>query len=180
MINLTPKEEKKKINADFYLRLLIVFFISVALSVWVWVIAMVPSYFAISLNEKSIENKLKNQKNTPVPALDIETTTLIKGINSKVSLIEESETNKFVVSERVINQILLKKTPEIKINQISYSEDPSGKRQINISGLAPSRDKLLLFRRGLEENTFFKTVDLPISNFVKGSNISFFISLTPS
>lgn len=180
MINLTPKEERKKIKADFYLRLLIVFLFSVSLSFLVFDIAMVPSYYGAKVFKDAIDQKLLEQKNTPVPALDIETQTIIQNINSRVKLIKDKAQNNFLVSDRVINQILLKKMPDIKITSIVYFSDNELSKKIQITGSAPSRERLLLFRIALEENTLFKSVDLPISNFIKGSNIIFSLTLVPA
>ena len=78
------------------------------------------------------------------------------------------------------NEILLKKSPNIKITRISYKDDLKTGKKIDIEGLAPNREVLLLFRRALEDSTVFSKVDLPISNFIKGSNIKFHLSLIPS
>ena len=103
-------------------------------------------------------------------------------------LIENAENNKFVVSEKVINALAAKKMPSIKITGIAYEntmssspdEEPMEVKKIHIEGTAPSREVLLLFRKALEDGAVFKQVDLPISNFIKGSNIQFFLSLTPA
>jgi len=50
---------------------------------------------------------------------------------------------------------------------------------VSIEGIAPSREILLAFRRLLENDPLFKSVDLPISNFIKGSNIRFNLNLIP-
>ena len=68
----------------------------------------------------------------------------------------------------------------IKISQISFKDTGLDVKEVNISGTAPSRERLSLFRRALEGDPLFKKVDLPISNFIKGSNIRFSLSLTPS
>ena len=72
-----------------------------------------------------------------------------------------------------------KKMPEIKIDSIYYGNTPKG-REIRINGSAPSREKLLIFRLALENDPSFSRVDLPISNFVKGSDIKFFLTLVPA
>ncbi len=180
MINLTPKEERKKIKGDFYLRLLIVFLFSVSISIVIFDVAMIPAYFAAKISKDAVEKKLIDQKNTPVPALDIETQTIIQNINSRIKIVKDVEQNKFLVSERVINQILLKKMTDIKISSIVYNSDSGSIKKIQITGSAPSRERLLLFRRALEENTLFKSVDLPISNFIKGSDIIFSLTLSPA
>ena len=69
---------------------------------------------------------------------------------------------------------------DIQITRIAFENSPVSGKQVDLSGLAPSRERLLLFRQALENDTAFQKVDLPISNFVKGSNIQFSLSLTPS
>jgi len=67
----------------------------------------------------------------------------------------------------------------IKITDISYENDSLNGKKISIQGTAPSREVLLSFRQAFENDNTFKQVDLPISNFVKGSNIQFYLSLIP-
>ena len=80
----------------------------------------------------------------------------------------------------MIGAILLKKRSDIKITQILYQNDGTNGKKITLTGIASSREVLLLFRQALEDSSSFKDVVLPISNFVKGSNIDFSLSLTPS
>ena len=49
---------------------------------------------------------------------------------------------------------------------------------MNISGIATNREVLLSFGKALEYDISFSKVDLPISNFVKGKNISFRLTVT--
>lgn len=180
MINLIPNEEKKKMASDFYKRFVVIFLLMLSLCAAIAVLILFPSYF-LSLEKESFANKkLETQKSEPIPILDQETLVAIKSLDQKLTLIENTKNNKFIVSQKVINEIVLTKMPDIKINRIAYDNSaPSGKK-IGINGTAESRERLLLFREALENNTAFKTVDLPISNFIKGSNIEFYLSLIPS
>lgn len=180
MINLTPKEEKKKITVDFYHRLALLFLIMIDFCVFVAAVSLLPSYFISFAKKATVNTKLEIQKNEPLPVLGEQSVSVIKDINSRLDLIEKAENNKFFPSEKVINAILLKKRPDIKITQILYENDPVNGKKIKITGTAPSREVLLLFRQALEDNPLLKKVDLPISNFVKGSNIQFYLSLIPS
>jgi Tfp pilus assembly protein PilN len=94
--------------------------------------------------------------------------------------VEKNEAAKYLLSRSVINEIILNKMPDMKITQISYDSATKTGKTITLRGIAPSRERLLQFRKALEDDSAFKKVDLPISNFVKGSNISFSIGLLPS
>ncbi len=187
MINLIPKEEKRKMERNFFYRLIVVYLLVFSFPILIGVAVMIPSYFLAHIKEDLVNKKLAAQKAEPVPILDQQTLEIIKNLKNKINTVENAENNKFIVSQKVINAIILKKMPVIKITNISYentqstSEDGlvAQNKKISIEGTAPSRPLLLLFRKGLEDSPTFKSVDLPISNFVKGSNIQFYLSLIP-
>jgi hypothetical protein len=180
MINLIPKEEKKKMTKDFYFRLSILFFLMVSFSILVATVAIIPAYFLSSVKYNTANIKLETQKNEPLPSIGEQSLSTIKNINSELGLVENAEKNQFLISQKVINSILLNKRIDVKITQILYQNDAVLGKKISILGTAPSREVLLLFRQTLEDNPTFKSVDLPISNFVKGSNIQFYLNLIPA
>jgi len=180
MINLTPKEEKKKMAVDFYCRLAILLLLMGSFTALVALLAILPAYFMSSVKNSIAETKLETQKQSPLPALGEQSLTEVKGINNQLSLVENAEKNKFLVSERIVNAILLKKTPGIKITQIVYQKNEAQGKKVSLTGIASSRESLLLFEQALEADSAFQNVDLPISSFVKESNLQFNLTLTPS
>ncbi len=180
MINLIPNEDKKKMARDFYYRLMILSFYMLGFAVSLALMAMVPSYIASESKEKILDNKIALQKSEPVPVLDQETLSAIQNLDIKLGLVEKVQADTFVVSKKIINEIIMSRVSGIKITGISYDNDVVLGRKVGINGTAPSRERLLLFRRALESNPAFKNVDLPIANFVKGSDIQFFLSLIPA
>ena len=179
MINLIPNEEKKKKLKDFYFRLLVTSFMVFGVSIFIATAAILPAYFFSSVKKNLTEIKLERQKNNPVPLLDQKTLNTVKDLNTKLNLVEKAQKNRYLVSQNIINNIILEKMSDIKITQINFSNDIKGKI-VTISGTASSRERLLLFKQALTDNVAFKKVDLPISNFVRGSNIKFSLSLIPS
>jgi len=184
MINLTPNKEKKEMVRGFYFRLLALFLLMVSASFFVAFLSIFPAYLLSSAKNNIIDIKLETQRNEPVPVPDEDTLADIRDIDTRLSLIENAELNKFAVSNRVINAIISKKMPNIKITDISFKNelktDLTQEKKISIQGTAPSRELLLLFRKALEDDSNFKSVDLPISNFIKGSDIEFYLSLISS
>lgn len=180
MINLIPNKEKKDKVKDFYFRLTVVSLMVFGFCVLVATASILPSYFLSSVKKNVIDTKLEMQKSEPLPAVDPSTLTVVTDLNSKLNLIENAEKNKYIVSLKIINEIIAEKMSDIKITQISYDNTTVGGKKISIRGEALSRDRLLLFRRALENNPAFKKVDLPISNFVKGADIQFSLSLIPA
>jgi len=158
MLNLIPKEEKKKMIVDFRIKLAILFLSVLSFCVLIAVIVLLPSYFLSSTKYSLSKTRLENQKLDP--SLISEELATIKDINEKLDLIENSERARFTPSTAVLNAILLKKRSDIKITEISYQNTTEGKK-ISVTGTAPSRETLLLFRLALESNPAFTKVDLP-------------------
>jgi hypothetical protein len=184
MINLIPNTERKQMVRSFYHKLAVLFFIMCSISVFIFFVALLPSYFLSSVKNSAIDSKLDTQSSEPVPLPDQQTLSVIQDLDNKLGIVENSQNDKFIVSEKVINAIIVKKMPNIKITEISYENNPlkaqegsaMGKKVV-IKGVAPSREVLLLFRQALEDGANFKQVDLPVSNFIKGSNIQFHLGL---
>jgi hypothetical protein len=180
MINLIPNEERKKMVRSFYYRLMIVFLIALSIAIFISTAALMPTYFLSSIKENLANDKVAELEREPVSLPDQETVSSIQELNKKINVVETSRKTQLKVSEVVISQIIQKKMPDIKIFQISYEDQGEVGKRIEIRGTAPSRERLLLFRLALESDPNFKQVDLPISNFVRGSNIQFYLSLIPS
>ncbi len=180
MINLIPNQEKKKMVKDFYFNLVFVSVCALCVATFIGILALLPAYFFSSSKIRVANNKLELQKNNPAPLFDQETSRIIDDLNTKINLIEDAEKNKFSITDKIINTIFSKKSSSIKITQLSYSREASGVKKVSISGVAPSREVLLSFRKALEGSPSFKSVDLPISNFIKDSNIQFYINLIPA
>ncbi len=165
---------------DFRYRIATLFFIMLDLCLVIAFISFLPAYFFSTVKEKTSLSRLEAQKLEKLPLFDQQSLDAIKGVNKKLNLIDDLEKKKFVVSEKVVQAILERKRADIKITAIQYMNLGTEGKKINISGTAPSREVLLLFRQSLEEDSRFKNVDLPISNFIKGSNIEFSLSLMPA
>jgi hypothetical protein len=209
MINLITKEEKKKQNNTLYIKLIIAFFSMISFVAFVNLTLILPSYFFILNKKEIINSKLEVQKKEPIKEIDKEILTMNQELIDKLNLIEETKKNKYFISDEIIKKIISKKIPGIKITQISYEDNqlnenninpinkktnsqpnPEGygrglsatvsNKKINIRGNAKNREILLLFRQAFENDPSFINVDLPISNFVKGSNLEFNLNLISS
>lgn len=180
MINLIPNEEKKKIRKDFYMRVVIVSFFVLGLSILVSNIMLIPALFYASLEKDIANTNLGLNQSELNLNLDDNKKDLISVIENKISTIKKSQASKFLVSERIIMPVLNKKNEGIKINSIDLSFDNNGDRKINLKGKASSREKLLSFKKSFSQDINFKNVDLPISNFVKSTDIEFNLILIPS
>ena len=180
MINLIPNQEKKRMAIDFYLRFSTVLLVMLGLATIMTSILVFPSYFMSIIKRNTVTIKLESQEGDTAVLNQANLMPAVKELERKITLIEKSEASNDKFSTKVINEIVLKKTSNIKITSISYRKDIKGAGVVDVRGRAKSREGLLGFRRALEDNPAFSKVDLPISNFVKESDIKFSLVLTSS
>ncbi len=180
MVNLIPNEERKKMIRDFNIRLCVTACVTIGFAALIASVAMMPAYFASSVKLDLVADRFETQKGEPVPLVGQKSLEVVQDLKNKIGTIDRARNAKFVISEQVIDVILNNRMSDIKINQISYEDNTQKGKKIGLTGVAPSRERLLLFRRALEEDPAFSKVDLPISNFIKGSNIEFYLTLIPS
>jgi hypothetical protein len=180
MINLIPNQEKKRKVKDFYFRLAAVFITTLGFCAAVGAAALLPAYFLSAAELKVARDKLLAQQNEPPTEADQNLSALSSDLDRKLDRVEAAEKNKYSITRSIVNQIISRKMSDIKIIKFTYEKDGAGERKITVLGKAPSRERLLLFRRALEDDVTFKKVELPISNFVKGSNIEFSLTLIPA
>lgn len=164
----------------FYLRLAAVLFGILGTSVFLASATMIPSYAGSSIKKNLAESKLAEQKAEPIPDVDQKTLSDLADLNKKLSIIEGAEKNQYSMTKNAVAELISKKMPDIKITSITYSNTAQGGKKITIQGIAPSRERLLSFSQALENDAAFQKVDVPVSNFVQGQNIPFFITLIPS
>jgi hypothetical protein len=173
MINLIPSEEKKKIRKDFYMRVIVVSFFVLGTAVFLSNIMLTPALFYASLEKKLISDQFAKDTNKLTFDLNQANKNAVENLEKKILLIKQAQNNKFLVSENVIDNLLAKKINGILINEINYTKDPNKGNLVNIRGQASSRERLLTFKNSLAQDPNFKNVDLPISNFIKSTDIEF-------
>ena len=166
-------------RGDFYLRLLVLILLTFATVSAVATATLLPAYLSSIAKKGSAEAILELQKAEPVPTFDEETHKSVTDLNYKLQLVESAQKNRFSVSESVLQAVIGKKQRGIRITQIAYEVDTKKGTILRVRGTAASREALLQFRQAFERDAAFQGVALPISNFVKGENIEFNLTLVP-
>ena len=137
---------------------------------------MVPSYQYSASKELAAENNLENFNNKN-PEINInKLNNEISATNDRLDFIVAKKP-KYSVSESVIDALLSVRSPGISFTQIGYSNRTDGAAPIQVIGKARDRSALHAFNDSILKNSNFSSVDLPISNFVKPSNIDYGLSI---
>ncbi len=177
MINILPKEQKKDLKYEYHMRLFSVIFIMLAILGIFATILIIPSYFFSKSKEVLIEKKLEdfNKNNPEIKVGDLNKITL--DVNTKLKTLDNTWPNDLDTYD-TFNQVLSTIPSGITITQFLYNEENEGTTALQINGNATSREVLQNFKTTLQSNTKFSDVNLPISDFVKKSDINFSISFS--
>lgn len=175
MLNILSTTEKKKVRTEYWLRLAIVAIFAIGTLAAVSLVLMAPSYLLAETKFSEAERSLsalqkKYGDNTQEKDLGVQ----IRDINNKILLLTNTTTGTGLLPSQTILSILAIKNSAIKLIGISY-QSTSVSDRIVLTGTAATRDTLSQFAEDLKKEPTFTNVTLPISSYVKSTNIDFSI-----
>lgn len=173
MLNLLPIEEKKNVLLEYRLRLAVVSVFAVGSLVLASLILLAPSY-VLSLSKYSTEEKqleILDKKYGGV-GQEKELGTQIRDINTKILLLQSGDTTTRLSPSQAVMNIINIKGSAIKIYAFTY-DATAGQERIVLTGTANDRESLAAFVETLKKDPTFTSVTLPISSYVKSTNIDF-------
>ena len=175
MFNLLPENLKKQITKEYKLRLFIVAMFSLIIVQASFLVFLFPSWLVSNYKEKDFSSR-NDEVNKSLSALDISSTTaFIKSLNARLVVINDGLEYPRLVP--VVDTILSKKTPSIKIGAVYYTSNSATTGTLTVSGVSSTREALVSFADKIKEVEYLKKVDLPISNLAKDKNIEFSINM---
>lgn len=177
MQNLLPLEEKKKVVAEYHLRLWVVAVFAVTILVMTSLALLAPSYILALSKSNFVSDelvKLESMETSATQEKNVDAKTI--EINKKTSLFLKREDASLSVPSKLLVRIIDTKTAAIKITGFSYDVTPV-REQVVLMGHADDRDSLAQFLDALKKDGTFTKVELPISSYVKSSNIEFSLAL---
>lgn len=173
MLNLLPEESKNKIKKEYLFRRFSVILVFTSFLFIIFSILILPTYLAGEFTYKELSEKNESIKMT-ITKLSNE------GKDQEASLISENLTALFSRAlyhkpTEVIAHIESSMNSGITLSALTYQALDS--ERFSIEGVADTRENLVAFRKSLEKDTFFASVDLPITDIGPKINNKFSIKL---
>lgn len=173
MLNIFPTEEKKKILVEYRLRLGVVSVFALGALVFSSLVLLAPSYLLAISKHNSISDELAVlESKQGRGGQEKEVGVQIREENKKIDLFLKGDTGGKLVPSQVILNIIGIKGSAIKIQGFTYDASALQERLV-VTGVAATREGLALFVETLKKDPTFTKVELPISSYVKSSNIDF-------
>lgn len=179
MLNLLPPKYKEALRKEENLRLVLI----LEMSFGVFLIALALILFTIKIHiggaveRQQIFVELKNKELSQVKPIEEK----LNLVNKKVEGLESFYQNQFDLTDFLgrISELL----PEgVHLNSFSFQKDynpPTALKgekyiwKINLSGFAPTVEKLLEFKNNLEKQNGFKEIYFPAAIWLQSRDINF-------
>ena len=179
MANLTTEKQKKAIRTDYYVRLFSVSLIVPIALLGIFLLAYVIPYY-ISVSKKDL--KVAEQFNSVISVENKENVgeSVSKIVTETVDEMKVSElySSASLVPSVYFSKIISNKNSSIQINSLSFSTPKPGQGQFVVDGSSKNREGLVAFIQDLKSKAGFVSVDSPVSDFAKDSNIAFTLNIT--
>jgi len=178
MLNLNTPEQKSALNKEYTTRQVVVWLGMFVVVLAISIVLLSPSYFLARIRAEAAKAELEAAKRTLDAKLP--PAEMVSEIQAAVRTAQDLRPLTASRSVYELIKIFESNPAEIKINSISFVEkaaDGLRPATATVEGWALDRESLTLFGRTLESRVEFASVDLPVSNFVKESNIDFVMTI---
>jgi len=177
MANLITEKQKRALKTEYLTRLITVALLLVSL-LGVFLLAYVtPYYISVSKKDLVVAEKfqsvlsIENKENVGESVSRIVNRTL-----DEMMVAESYGQNNTLASQGFV-KIIDSKNSSIQINKLSFNLIGKDQAQFLVSGLSKNRGGLVSFIEDLKTRAGFQSVESPISDFARDTNIPFTINI---
>jgi len=177
MINLLPPKEKQELLFQNTQKLVVVLgsVVLISLVSLILVLASVKFYILSEINyQKLILNSTEKKYQTPD---FLSSKDLIKKYNEALAKASSFYKKEVRASGAVHALAGIPRPSGVYLTNINIEKNKeTNKLKASISGFADTRENLMLFKEGVEENNRIKNVDFPPNNWIKPRDLTFYFT----
>ena len=174
MLNLLKRKDRYWVKKEYLMRVAVVLFSFVSVSLIILGAILFSFYAVVESNVKVAENDLNKIKDSTNNKHIDDLLDINNVVDQKISQFYSYQFNQSDIVERVVRVEDEVEGVESSLIDVSVKEgDESVYAEIEIRGLAETRDDLVAYQSSMKDNEFFDSVDIPLGSFAKNNNISF-------
>ncbi len=175
MINLIPTAYRQDLVREYWIRLGIVALFFVAGACLTGALFIMPSFFTVTLQERSLKvERVAQEENAVGNANSLE--TVLAQSDQKIAILAAKYTSPALTD--LMSSIIQKKPAGVILEGIRYERAQNKGETLVLSGTSATRDALVLFQEALRKEPRIANVQLPISDLASSANISFTLTAT--
>ena len=175
--NLIPEEEQKKMRAIYRLRLLSIALLVCGVAGFFAVVTLLPSLFVVKVKHNAVvlEVAVLEEKKDGTDIAEV--SKALEELSIQTAFLGKQKNTKEVAA--ALASIIALAPQGILLNRFTYSfAQDTEVKNISLSGVADTRERLVLFARALEEVEWIDKVVVPLANLAGNHNIAFSITIT--
>jgi hypothetical protein len=173
MFKFLPQKEKKLLQNEYRIRVLIVLLFIIFFTEVIGIVALVPSYVLSKVKKEQITN----QKEVFFKTVSHDgSAEMLEEFEASKNLLKRLTPENKVPESRIVKKITEAQDGNISLNSFRFVYK-EGEQGVDITGVADSRESLVSYRNRLSREESFTSVDLPISNLADNKDISFVIKI---
>ena len=173
MINLLPQHEKKKLLKEFRLRFVVLALLTLLLLEVIMFVSFIPSYYSLTAATSDLETSLAFKKKQAPPGSDA-TQNDLNTIKNEIALLKFG--NETLPSD-IMTTVFAAKPQGVNVSRFTYGHSASA-ISVQLSGVAGTREDLLLFERLLRNSPLFSNVSHAQNFITKRTDIEFQLTLS--
>lgn len=175
MLNLLNREKRYFLRAEYLGRLLNLFLGIVIFSLVFYGVLLFSNSFLIGFEKKAVENESNNMTFASLQKDLKEYEEMLQHIEGEYSLFSKE----IIYPIDFLSIINSKKIDGITVTGMNFQKvNDEGEVNLEVKGIANSRDILIAYSNSLKTEPLFKEVTIPISSLARNINIPFVISIS--
>ncbi len=171
MVNLLPKDAERTLRIEYYLRLIAVLFILLAVSFSIGAGLLMPSYLLAKNEADESDRYLRALEESADIRESTGATRLLSILAERVRVLTDFTWEPLVPS--YMEDISNLAPQGVLVDKLIIRRTAAGDGEITLSGVSSTRSALLEYGRTLNEHTDFDGVSVPVSQLVSETDIPF-------
>lgn len=177
LVNVLPEEYRHLLRREYLLRVAIVGVGAATVVLIVNGVLLIPSYLYASREVRAYDVAIKQVTLSGATDEEKQMNAELQTLSQQASVL--SGLSSIPTASASIRAILAVSRPNVTIETFNYTAANKGKPgTMQISGTANTRQALQSYDTALQGLSFVSSVDLPISDYAKETNIPFTMTLT--
>lgn len=175
MINLLSATAKKQLWNEYRSRLAVILLATIAFLELLTLAIFFPAFYSLHSTTTELAKNLEERKQV-TPEADKATSEEVRSLKNDLALLRPGAKPVDVLPSALLEDVVRVKPAGISLSSVTYQRLGTV-ISMQFSGIASTRDDILLFKNALDKNPLFK-VSRSNDYLIKKTNISFSITLT--
>jgi hypothetical protein len=177
MSNLLPEQQKKMVSRLYHMRYAVAALVALCLLLGVGIVLLLPTYTLVTSDAKVLDDRITLLESSDASGSKKQLADMTALLGSRLSMLGDRPEFS-LVRDKFIDPVLKAKSDTVRFTNLSYvlNNDAGATAQVEISGVADTRESLLSFGERVRAIPNMKEVVVPITSFIKGAKVPFVIS----